>query len=672
MTKGGMRGTVFAAILLTAAVGLHAAGHYKVLNGPKDFYFGHISYVEPSPDGTAPVVLREGGALPEEGVLNLPIGPGDKVRTSGDRRCEIQFDSGTILRLDFDTEIKVETILARSLSSLDELSVLSLSKGRVYIMYKEYGRQEMFQVLTPNAAVKMKHNSVAFITAAVDGTTEAQVSSGRAQMLFGPAADRLQDRTVRKGERLMVLADHQAQLAAAVEGSAFELWNKDVNAHFEQLHEGLTALPKPIQKLPPAVFYFAQAYGNRYGEWLWDDLYGYVWRPYIDNGVYPWGWSPYFYGRWSNSGGQMFWVPEEPWGWVPYHLGIWQWDKKRGWFWLPGSMFAPAWVAWDFYFGYACWRPWSMFDWLTDDPYMYGSDPAWISYFRYMRSGWDYLWPFAYGTGPAAGAQTPSRMAARKVPVDSLKQPAAGFLPVPSDLKGAVKKVASAYRAGDVRVRESAAAVPGQLVFVPKGDLSAPAVHEKALTWDKVPKQDAPNPGAAIAPRRIADPRREAVRIFRGAEAPAVAPRPKTMPAGPQIRGDGATAAPGGRVAVPGASSGRTAPAPARFRDWNPDLRVARELGVHIEYSSMRNEVRCPELRISSRDRDRAAGPSARLTPHGIVSAPAVSTSGGATGGSGSGSSASSTTTRGSAERTSTSSGSQGTKGAEGGGKIKN
>ena len=273
-------------------------GRQKTTKSPtarRTFISGHISYIEPTPGGTDPVVLREGGAAPEPGVLNLPIGPGDTIRTSADRLCEIQFDTGTVVRLDVETEVRIETILARSLSSPEELSVLTLGKGRVYVMYKEYDRKEMFQVLlTPNAAVKMRPNSVAMLTAAADGTTEAQVNNGRVQVLFGPSEKGLDDRAVRKGERLIVLADHQFQQAAAITGTAFELWNLEVNAHFDELHAGLTALPKPIQKLPGAVFYFAQTYGNHYGEWLWDELYGYVWRPYIDNGAYPWGWSPYY------------------------------------------------------------------------------------------------------------------------------------------------------------------------------------------------------------------------------------------------------------------------------------------------------------------------------------------------------------------------------------------
>ena len=715
MKNGGIRRVFVGALVLAAAVGLGAADHYKVLNGPKDFYFGHISFVEEAPEGSGPTVRREGSALPEPGVLNLPIGPGDTIRTSSDRRCEIQFDTGTIVRLDFATEVRVETILARSLSSLEELSVLSLAKGRIYVMYKEYGRKEMFQVLTANAAVKMKHNSVSYVTAAADGTTETQVKYGSARVLFGPDEKRLDDRAVKKGERLIVLADHQFELAAAIDDTAFELWNKDINAHFDELHDGLTPLPKPIQYLPPAVFYFAQAYGNTYGEWLWDDFYGYIWRPYIDNGRYPWGWSPYYYGFWSNSGGQMFWVPQEPWGWVPYHLGIWQWDKKRGWFWMPGSLFAPAWVDWDFYYGYASWRPWSVFDWMYrmypvdyahGDPYMYGSDPNWITYFRYMRGNWDYYWPM--GGAPFSGGGTatdsPAPVSYRKpVSRDALKEPPTGSLPVPSELKGLVKRVADAYAKGDPAIRESAAQVPRNLVFVAKEDLTARAIHEKALTWDRVPKQGPPAAGEGGAAPRVADPRREASRVFRGIAVPAAAPRRTPAPEAATIHGGGMIAVPeasaspvardsravrdnrvdrvdtnpaaGRREGTGGAREGGGL-APARFRDWNPDLRVARELGVHIEYSSVRNEVRCPELRLSSHDRLRSQGLTPRMTSEGVSYGPATSVGGGPSGGSSSTGSAGPGPSAGRAqsEGTSTASGGRETKGSgtSEGGKIKN
>jgi hypothetical protein len=620
MRTEGVRAAVFGAILLAAAGGLLAQGPYRVVDRSGDFYYGHISYIEPGPEGAVPTVLREGRAEPEAAVVNLPVGPGDAVRTTGERRVEIQFDTGTIVRLDFATEFRVETILARSLSKLEELSVMSLGRGRIYVQYREYSRKEMFQVLTSNAAVRMKHNTVAMVAVGADGATETQVKYGRSRVLFGPDERSLDDRTVAKGQRLVVLADHQSELAAAIDGTAFELWNNEVNAHFLELHEGLSALPKPLQKLPGAVYYFAQAYGSRYGEWLWDDIYGYVWRPYIDNGAYPWGWQPYYYGQWASYGSQMFWIPGEPWGWIPYHLGVWHWSKKIGWVWLPGSMFAPAWVTWDFYFGYACWRPWSLYDWMYGPYDPYGSSGTFYSGFYYNDGRW------SYGRKAAIVGVAPTVISR-----DQLRQPENPSFPVPAELKKVLKTVTAAYNRGDARVREEAAEASRHLVFVDRRDLGARSIAEKALTWDRIPKAGPPADGSDGRIRRAIDPQREASRILRRLDGPATAPRRVAGPPSAPAPGAG----PGGVKAFPEAGAVRSEAGPSRgagpavrFRDWNPDVRVARKLGVHIEYGGARNEVRCPELRFSSNDRLAGGERVPHLTSRGIAYGPATSLGG--------------------------------------------
>ena len=86
-------------------------------------------------------------------------------------------------------------------------------------------------------------------------------------------------------------------------------------------------------------------------------------------------------------------------------------------------------------------------------------------------------------------------------------------------------------------------------------------------------------------------------------------------------------------------TAGRDAGPAVRFRDWNPDVKIARELGVHIEYSSQKNEIRCPELRISSQDRERGSGIVPHLTSQGVSFGPS-----GSSGSVGSGSSGSSGT----------------------------
>jgi len=37
-----------------------------------------------------------------------------------------------------------------------------------------------------------------------------------------------------------------------------------------------------------------------------------------------------------------------------------------------------------------------------------------------------------------------------------------------------------------------------------------------------------------------------------------------------------------------------------RFRGWNPDIKTAQKMGVSIFYSGSKNEIICPELKLSS------------------------------------------------------------------------
>jgi hypothetical protein len=597
-------------LLVLALPGLvGASDHYKVLNGPEHFYYGHISYTEAAPEGSNPVVLREGRAVPEVAVVNLPLGPGDTVRTTADRRCEIQFDSGTIVRLDVNTELKIGTILAQSLSSSSRLSSLELNRGRIYVMYKQYDSREMFQVLTPSAAVRLNHQTVAMLSAAADGSTEAQVKTGKVNLMFGSDAKTLKTETVRKMQRATVRGT-QAERAAYAAGSDFELWNDRINADFVDLHKGESALPKPVQKLPEAVFYFAQRYGSIYGEWLWDDMYGYVWRPYRDRQDSS-GWSPFYMGTWTYVGNQLFWVPGETWGWVPYHLGIWQWDKKLGWVWLPGSFFAPAWADWEFFYGYAGWRPWSLFDWFEG----YSTD------FMYGGGGWFYGLPGINGIVPGSGAGAGAGPVVTTIGVNQLKQPGGSVFAIPKELKSVAQRVLRAYRAGDPRVIESMKQVPAETVFVSRADLNKPGLSSRAVSWANVPKPELapPSSGRTAVLPQPPSPGREAAITFRRDEFIQQFAGKAVGPERPHSAGGGRPAAGTAASAV----SMRPAEHP-RFLDWNPDVKVARELGVRIEYSSAKNEVRCPELRLSSADRERGGAFSPRMTSGGLSFEPSA------------------------------------------------
>jgi hypothetical protein len=101
---------------------------------------------------------------------------------------------------------------------------------------------------------------------------------------------------------------------------------------------------------------FFYDYLSPYGAWVSYSPYGYVWIPR------PVGlrWRPYTNGRWIWTDDGWTWVSFYEWGWVPFHYGRWGWDRRLGWFWVPGTIWGPAWVTWrwnNLYIGWAALPP---------------------------------------------------------------------------------------------------------------------------------------------------------------------------------------------------------------------------------------------------------------------------------------------------------------------------
>jgi uncharacterized membrane protein YgcG len=636
----------------------------SAIESVENVYYGHISFTEVKHDGKDPVVIREGKPSEEVAVLNLPLTAGDTILTSDVRRCEIQFDTGTILRLDVNTELRLETLLADSLSSKQKMTNLVLERGRVYVMYKRYTGREVFQVKTPKTAVKLDHNSVALIHARNDYSTDVRVLEGKVYVMFGPE-DLLDFTTakVKKEQQLTITADNHLISNDYQNDADFMAWNIDLNENFVETHEGKTYIPMAIQKFPEAVFYFAQKYSNLYGEWIYDRMYGYVWRPFY-NDYYPDGsWQPYYYGHWRRLEGELFWVPAEPWGWVPYHLGVWQWDEERGWLWIPGDAFAPAWVVWDFYFGYYTWRPWLMWDWayFGQEGY-YGT--AWLMYQQLLTYSW-------YGySGGWVGPWYPSSSQAKflyTITKDQLQKPANPPYKIPDKLKFACKNAQKALEQGDKRALESIRAVSSQRVFVEGKHMDSTHISKRALRSKDI-TQPAKGWNGDLKP--ISDPYQAAVKAHWDAVGATALSRYmfgdhgsfKYIPehfnardtsekAGRGQSFNRETGSPDHTSSVPERSLYGEIKTPHTFgsrrigmrvRDWNPDIKAALKAGVTIVYASKSNEIKCPELGLSSRpsslSRGMNGGTSSTLSRR--VSS-FLSSSGGSSGGSGSSSSSS-------------------------------
>lgn len=550
-----IRAVLLGAGLMASLPGLWAQGNYRLVGGPEAAYFGHISLSDIRNDGRDAVIVREGGAVPELALLNTPVGPGDTIRTTAGRRLEVQFDNATILRLDGAAELKIGTILARSLSSdRRNVTALFLERGRIYVMYKEYDSRELFQVLTAVAAVKFRNCTVAGIDVLSDGSTDIMVDYGKCDVMGGAPPMFPVEKTVGRNAGLSVYPNGAVVSVEYRPEPGFAAWNRSINEDYVVLHTGLTPLPKPVLRMAKSVNYFAQTFGNLHGEWINDEYLGTVWRP-AENDHYPSGrWAPYVYGHWTVFAGQVYWVPDEVWGWVPYHLGIWHWDAVKGWLWIPGSAFAAAWVDWAICDGgYCLWSPMTIWDWAWDISL---NDGLWWGSFAGL-DGWE--------PGEAWGENGKLiRAAMSKVTKDQLKKPSRPALAMPEEFAKIRKSLVKGLEKLNPKMIESVRGSIGRVLIVKVGDLKAPNVREKAKFL-------------------------ETVLAGKGSSRPALGTVRRAVPV---------ESLPARAAARPARESVLT---PRFGLDWNPDVRNGYRLGLSVQYSGRTNEVICPEIHISSR-----------------------------------------------------------------------
>jgi len=94
-------------------------------------------------------------------------------------------------------------------------------------------------------------------------------------------------------------------------------------------------------------------YLSPHGAWVRMPPHGYVWVPRRMG----YRWRPYTTGHWAWTDYGWTWISDEEWGWACFHYGRWGFDDDIGWFWVPGSVWAPAWVVWRWSPSYFGWAP---------------------------------------------------------------------------------------------------------------------------------------------------------------------------------------------------------------------------------------------------------------------------------------------------------------------------
>lgn len=117
-------------------------------------------------------------------------------------------------------------------------------------------------------------------------------------------------------------------------------------------------LTPPASETVPADDSYTYFYDSLapYGSWIYVADYGYCWQPTVV--VANPGWQPYCnYGRWVYTDCGWYWRSDYSWGWAPFHYGRWFHHPRRGWCWVPGHEWGPAWVSWRYNNDYCGWAP---------------------------------------------------------------------------------------------------------------------------------------------------------------------------------------------------------------------------------------------------------------------------------------------------------------------------
>ncbi len=93
-----------------------------------------------------------------------------------------------------------------------------------------------------------------------------------------------------------------------------------------------------------------------YGRWVSSPSYGQIWVP--SRSVVGASFTPYATGgSWVYTDSGWMFESDWDWGWAPFHYGRWYREPRYGWVWVPGSVWAPAWVDWRFGGGVVGWAP---------------------------------------------------------------------------------------------------------------------------------------------------------------------------------------------------------------------------------------------------------------------------------------------------------------------------
>ena len=298
-----------------------------------------------------------------EARRNLPISPGDELRTDDPGRAEVALADGNVLHVGGGTSVQFVSLSSEQ-GTDDTVSAISLKEGSVILSVLASDDKTVPRIDTEDLTVYGNAGSRVRVNADARRGSAVIVRAGSVEVKT-PAGSY----TVRAGNYLLSQGQEEPEIArGSFSRDRFDSWAADrLSSTYDT--------PQTASSQYVGEDYagdVSSLEGN--GDWDYNSTYGnYVWRPNVAA-----GWTPYSNGSWYYTPAGLTWWSNDSWGWYPFHYGNWFFDTGwNSWCWAPGWCYSPAWVYWSFTPGFVGWCP---FGW-------YGFFSPW----------WNRPWSFARG-----------------------------------------------------------------------------------------------------------------------------------------------------------------------------------------------------------------------------------------------------------------------------------
>ena len=287
------------------------------------------------PGRVARLNLAEGAlSFSPAGTDEWSAAPYNRPLTDGDRlwapeRARAELDTGNaLIHMDGQTSLVLTQVD-------DQIVQLQLTQGSLRFRLKGLYSGDRFEVDTPNLAfVASTAGEYRIDVDPTGGSTRVRVISGGA-LLYGENGGSAE---VDSGRQVAFSGRNLDPVSGqyASGSDSFDAWAVARNRAVDQ--------SQAARYVAPGTVGYSQL--DQFGNWQTDTSYGPVWYP----SSVPAGWAPYRDGQWSYiEPWGWTWVDDAPWGFAPFHYGRWVQSGSR-WGWVPGSTsqrayYAPALVA---------------------------------------------------------------------------------------------------------------------------------------------------------------------------------------------------------------------------------------------------------------------------------------------------------------------------------------